>query len=212
MKTILSILLLLACCSAHAELHPGQPREDALSNRPPSRCDCFGALCGRRVAALLRAFDWSSPGDRHRCGNAVSERRDPPRRQWAGLRKLARDLVLTKLGSRRVRAPNGARTPGDCGRQAGRGTLNGVYTLLEEKFGIRWFTPELEVVPKDGRAHAALLRREARACFGESGRVLARMMRDPNFRSQDAAQWPALRPERAARRRVHHLLPVRPQL
>jgi hypothetical protein len=25
-----------------------------------------------------------------------------------------------------------------------RGTLNGVYTLLEEQFGVRWFTPELE--------------------------------------------------------------------
>ena len=29
-----------------------------------------------------------------------------------------------------------------------RGTLNGVYTLLEEKLGVRWFTPELETVPK----------------------------------------------------------------
>jgi Domain of unknown function (DUF4838)/Glycosyl hydrolase family 67 N-terminus len=29
-----------------------------------------------------------------------------------------------------------------------RGTLNGVYSLLEEKWGVRWFTPELEVVPK----------------------------------------------------------------
>lgn len=29
-----------------------------------------------------------------------------------------------------------------------RGTLNGVYTLLEEKLGVRWFTPELERVPK----------------------------------------------------------------
>ena len=29
-----------------------------------------------------------------------------------------------------------------------RGTLNGVYTLLEEKLGVRWFTPEVEVVPK----------------------------------------------------------------
>ncbi len=28
-----------------------------------------------------------------------------------------------------------------------RGTLNGVYTLLEEKLGVRWFTPELEIVP-----------------------------------------------------------------
>ncbi len=29
-----------------------------------------------------------------------------------------------------------------------RGTLNGVYTLLEEKLGVRWFTPELETVPR----------------------------------------------------------------
>jgi len=29
-----------------------------------------------------------------------------------------------------------------------RGTLNGVYTLLEEKLGVRWFTPELEHVPR----------------------------------------------------------------
>jgi len=29
-----------------------------------------------------------------------------------------------------------------------RGTLNGVYTLLEEKLGVRWFTPEVEFVPK----------------------------------------------------------------
>jgi hypothetical protein len=29
-----------------------------------------------------------------------------------------------------------------------RGTLYGVYTLLEEKLGVRWFTPEIEFVPK----------------------------------------------------------------
>ncbi|MBI5386053.1 MAG: DUF4838 domain-containing protein [Verrucomicrobia bacterium] len=29
-----------------------------------------------------------------------------------------------------------------------RGTLYGVYALLEEKLGVRWFTPELEIVPK----------------------------------------------------------------
>ena len=32
-----------------------------------------------------------------------------------------------------------------------RGTLNGVYTLLEEKLGVRWFTPEIETVPKLNR-------------------------------------------------------------
>ncbi len=29
-----------------------------------------------------------------------------------------------------------------------RGTLNGVYTLLEDKLGVRWWTPGLETVPK----------------------------------------------------------------
>jgi hypothetical protein len=29
-----------------------------------------------------------------------------------------------------------------------RGTLNGVYTFLEEQLGVRWFTPELETIPK----------------------------------------------------------------
>jgi len=32
-----------------------------------------------------------------------------------------------------------------------RGTLNGVYGLLEGKLGVRWFTPELEVVPRRDR-------------------------------------------------------------
>ena len=38
-----------------------------------------------------------------------------------------------------------------------RGTLNGVYTLLEEKLGVRWFTPELEVVPRVDRLRLAKL-------------------------------------------------------
>lgn len=32
-----------------------------------------------------------------------------------------------------------------------RGTLNGVYSLLEERFGVRWFTPEVEQVPRHDR-------------------------------------------------------------
>jgi hypothetical protein len=38
-----------------------------------------------------------------------------------------------------------------------RGTLYGVYTLLEEKLGVRWFTPELEVVPQTNRLTLASL-------------------------------------------------------
>ncbi len=33
--------------------------------------------------------------------------------------------------------------------QDSRGTLYGVYTFLEEYLGVRWFTPELEVVPEN---------------------------------------------------------------
>lgn len=32
-----------------------------------------------------------------------------------------------------------------------RGTLYGVYTLLEEQLGVRWFTPEVEFVPQTNR-------------------------------------------------------------
>lgn len=38
-----------------------------------------------------------------------------------------------------------------------RGTLYGVYTLLEDKLGVRWFTPELEVVPRTNRIVLATL-------------------------------------------------------
>lgn len=40
---------------------------------------------------------------------------------------------------------------GDCLLIAGgdsRGTIYGVYTVIEEYFGVRWFTPELEVIPE----------------------------------------------------------------
>src|SRR5258708_6437456 len=39
-----------------------------------------------------------------------------------------------------------------------RGTLYGVYALLEEKLGVRWFTPELEVVPQTNRLVLAALK------------------------------------------------------
>jgi hypothetical protein len=62
------------------------------------------------------------------------------------LAKLRTKVDFPKLG------PDGfvLRTDGSCLIIAGgppRGTLNGVFTLLEEKLGVRWFTPELETVP-----------------------------------------------------------------
>lgn len=62
-----------------------------------------------------------------------------------------------------------------------RGTLYGVYTLLEEKLGVRWFTPELEVIPHTNRLVLAALDEthvptlEYRAVFWTE------MMRDADF-------------------------------
>jgi Domain of unknown function (DUF4838)/Glycosyl hydrolase family 67 N-terminus len=62
-----------------------------------------------------------------------------------------------------------------------RGTLNGVYTLLEEKLGVRWFTPELEVVPKLARVRLPNLD-ETRVPALENRDVFWReMMRDADF-------------------------------
>lgn len=66
------------------------------------------------------------------------------------LAKLRAKIDLAKLGS------DGfvLRTEGDRLIIAGgkpRGTLNGVYTFLEEKLGVRWFTPDVEKVPKLSR-------------------------------------------------------------
>lgn len=62
-----------------------------------------------------------------------------------------------------------------------RGTLNGVYTFLEENLGVRWFTPELEQVPKvDGLRVPAL--REWQVPALEYREVFWReMMRDADF-------------------------------
>ena len=63
------------------------------------------------------------------------------------LAKLGAKIDFAKLGSDGfVMRVKGNRVIIAGGRP--RGTLNGVYTLLEEKLGVRWFTPELETVPK----------------------------------------------------------------
>jgi len=72
------------------------------------------------------------------------------------LRKLRTQIDFDKLGSEGFTL----RTYRDHLIIAGgkpRGTLYGVYALLEEKLGVRWFTPELEVVPKMERVKLASL-------------------------------------------------------
>jgi hypothetical protein len=62
-----------------------------------------------------------------------------------------------------------------------RGTLNGVYGLLEEKLGIRWFTPELEIVPRPVRVTLPDLD-ETQVPPLENREVFwTEVMRDPDF-------------------------------
>ncbi len=65
----------------------------------------------------------------------------------AHLRRLKRQIDWAKLGAEGfVLRTDGRRVIIAGGRP--RGTLYGVYSLLEEQLGLRWFTPELEVVPR----------------------------------------------------------------
>ncbi len=62
-----------------------------------------------------------------------------------------------------------------------RGTLYGVYTLLEDKLGVRWFPPELEVVPKTNRVSLPALEQTQTPVL-QSREVFWRdVMRDADF-------------------------------
>ena len=98
----------------------------------------------------------------------------------ARLGKLRSKLDFAKLG------PDGfvLRTQGNRLIIAGgrpRGTLNGVYTFLEENLSVRWFTPELEVVPRVDRVRLSKLD-ETRVPALQNRDVFWReMMRDADF-------------------------------
>src|SRR5262249_47470872 len=62
-----------------------------------------------------------------------------------------------------------------------RGTLYGVYTLLEEKFGVRWFTPELETVPQTNRLVLPSLNETHVPTLEYREVFWTEMMRDANF-------------------------------
>ncbi len=62
-----------------------------------------------------------------------------------------------------------------------RGTLYGVYTLLEEKLGVRWFTPELEAVPKTNRLVVADLNETHVPSLEYREVFWTEMMRDADF-------------------------------
>jgi len=65
----------------------------------------------------------------------------------ASLRKLDAGIVLSKLGTDGFVLRTGPDRLIIAGGKP-RGTLNGVYALLEERLGVRWFTSEVEIAPK----------------------------------------------------------------
>ena len=62
-----------------------------------------------------------------------------------------------------------------------RGTLYGVYALLEEKFGVRWFTPEVEVVPQTNRLSLPALNETQVPSLEYREVFWTEMMRDADF-------------------------------
>lgn len=98
----------------------------------------------------------------------------------AHLRKLGWEIGTDKLGAEGFIL----RTDGDRLIIAGgkpRGTLYGVYTLLEEKLGVRWFTPELEVVPQTNRLALPALNETRVPALQYREVFWTEMMRDGDF-------------------------------
>jgi hypothetical protein len=62
-----------------------------------------------------------------------------------------------------------------------RGTLYGVYTLLEEELGVRWFTPEVEVVPAARRLPLPKLARTVVPALEYREVFWTEVLRDPGF-------------------------------
>ncbi len=98
----------------------------------------------------------------------------------ARLAKLSRGVDFAALG------PDGFALRVDGNRLiiAGgrpRGTLNGVYTLLEDKLGVRWFTPELEVVPKLERVRLPELKETQVPALQNRDVFWREMMRNADF-------------------------------
>jgi hypothetical protein len=62
-----------------------------------------------------------------------------------------------------------------------RGTLNGVYSFLEEKVGIRWFTPELETCPRTNRLVLPALDEEVVPSLENREVFWTEAMRDADF-------------------------------
>src|SRR5262249_18332810 len=62
-----------------------------------------------------------------------------------------------------------------------RGTLNGVYTFLEEQLGVRWVTPELEKVPELSQIVLPALNQTRIRALENRDVFWREMMRNPDF-------------------------------
>ena len=96
------------------------------------------------------------------------------------LAKLKLKIDFSKLGTDGfVLRTEGRRLVVAGGRP--RGTLYGVYALLEDKLGVRWFAPELEVVPRPRRVQLPKLDETLVPALEYREVFWTEMMRDPDF-------------------------------
>ena len=87
-----------------------------------------------------------------------------------------------------------------------RGTLNGVYTFLEEQLGVRWFTPEVEWVPQTNRVQVPKLDRAVVPALENRDVFWREMMRDANFAARHRlnGQHYGLKPQHGGAFTVYH--------
>ena len=71
-----------------------------------------------------------------------------------------------------------------------RGTLNGVYTLLEENLGVRWFTSELEMVPPTNRVVLPVINQVRIPALEYREVFWTEMMRDGDFAARHRLNGP----------------------
>jgi hypothetical protein len=96
------------------------------------------------------------------------------------LRKLAPDLKPDQLGPETFVLRVAKKHLIVAGGRP-RGTLYGVYALLEENLRVRWFTPELEVVPQTNRVVLAGLNRTFTPSLEYRQVFWTEMMRNADF-------------------------------
>ncbi len=121
------------------------------------------------------------------------------------LRALDTQVDFAKLGTDGFTL----RTMGDCLIIAGgkpRGTLYGVYALLEEKLGVRWFTPEVEAVPQQDRIILNKLNETQIPALEYREVFWTEMMRDADFAARHRlnGEHYALQPKHGGRAAVYY--------